>query len=563
MSDERAKRWIEESQRDAIRQSAGRQHIEAAATAEQRGDMTTAEREYDLAAQAFLNSATEYRASKSYKKAALFMCKAGDVYSDMADASNAVQAYQSAADDLFSAAAEHLMWGEDAETSKGIAIAVAASMIYIMVGKEADGFYRARGFNAEHASKIRLPATVRLSQIPQMLETSIQSMNLDSFASAENAVVTELKAALASANSQEFSKYVDRGLDMVREILRGKLKVPKINTQLVVPVDLTFTEEFPVRLIVKNTGEGEAYNLRFEWSLDEGLDFSSGERAKSIPMLAGGDSLDVAVVVKATEELIGKKEYAVVVRGSYADKLKTTYSLQAGPAAILLKDYKEGEKLLHDADVTDGRFGLLKSSIEDTPLEREPLLRVVDGLSASVRKSREEVEAGELEAAKARIKVVNDMIDAIDQIIGDDTLAERVKKTREEAKREYARQLLSPAFEEALKAVAAQEMKLEDEVGHALDEWDAEAHNKRELKASLLKIQDLMAQLKRQIGPGIVPPSQIGPIEAELSQIATNKVLDVSSRPTTPTKVELAQVLCRSIRSEITQILEAKKAKLD
>ncbi len=563
MSDERAKRWIEESQRDAIRQSAGRKHIEAAATAEQNGDMTTAEREYDLAAEAFVNSAFEYRSSKSYKKSALFMCKAGDVYSDMADASRAVQAYQSAADDLFSAAAEHLMWGEDAETSKGIAIAVAASMIYIMVGKEADGFYRARGFNAEHASKIRLPATVRLSQIPQMLETSIQSMSLDSFAAAENAVVTELKASLASAGSQEFSRYVDRGLDMVREILRGKLKVPKINTQLMIPVDLTFSEEFPVRLIVKNTGEGEALNLRFEWSFDEGLGFSSGERAKSIPMLAGGDSLDIAVVVKATEELVGKKEYAVVVRGSYSDKLKTEYSLQAGPAAILLKDYKEGEKLLHDADVTDGRFGLLKSSIEDTPLEPEPLIRVVDGLSDSVKKSRHEVEAGELEAAKARIKAVNDLIDAIDRILGDDTLAETIKRKRESDKKEYARELISPAIEATMKAVASQESKLEDEVGHALDEWDTEAHNKREVRSSLLKIQDLMMQLKRQIGPGIAPPSQIGPIEAELSQVLASKFLEVTSRPATPEKVELAQVLCRSIRSEITQILESKKAELD
>lgn len=563
MSDERAKKWIEESKRDTIRQSAGRQHIEAAAAAEQRGDIATAEREYDLAAQAFVRSAAEYRDSKSYKKAALFMCKAGDVYSDMADASSAVGAYESAADDLLSAAAEHLIWGEDAETSKGIAIAVAASMIYVMIGKEVDGFSKARGFSAEHASKIRLPATVRLSQIPQMLETAIQSMSLDSFASAENAVVTELKAALASANSQEFTKYVDRGLEMVREILRGKLKVPKISTQLVIPGDLTFDEEFPVRLVVKNTGEGEAYNMRFEWSLDEGLGFTSGERTKSIPVLSAGESLDVAVLVKSTESLVGKKEYAVVVRGTYSDKLKTEYSLQAGPAAILLKDYKEAEKLLHDADVTDGRFGLLKSSIEDTPLEAEPLMRVVDGLSASIKKSREEVESGELDAAKARIRAVNDMIDQIDKLIGDEALAQRIKDSRLTAKKEYAKERLVPAFEEASKAVEAQESKLEDEVSHALDDWDTEAHQKRAIKASLLKILDLMSQLKRQIGPGIAPPSQIGPIENELQSIMANKLLEVTTRPETPEKVELAQVLCRSLRTEIARLLDLKKAELE
>jgi hypothetical protein len=563
MSDERAKRWIEESKRDAIRQSAGRQHIEAAATAEQNGDMATAEREYDLAAQAFVRSASEYRESKSYKKAALFMCKAGDVYSDMASASQAVEAYQSAADDLLAAAAEHLIWGEDAETSKGTAIAVAASMIYIMIGKEADGFYKARGFNAEHASKIRLPATVRLSQIPQMLESAIQSMSLEAFASAENATVTELKAALASAGSQDFAKYVDRGLDMVREILRGKLKVPKISTQLVIPVDLTFTEDFPVRLVVKNTGEGEALNMRFEWSFDEGLEIQSGERTKSIPTLPGGDSLDVAVVVKSAESLVGKKEYAVVVRGSYADKLKTEYSLQAGPTAILLKDYKETEKLLHDADVTDGRFGLLKSSIEETPLEAEPLTRVVDGLSSSIKQSRSEVESGELGAAKARIRVVNDLIDAIDRIVGDEALLQRVRESRMAAEKEYAKGVLLPAIEEVSNVVVAQEKKLEDEASHALDEWDTEAHSKREVRASVLKLQELMGQLKRQVGPGIVPPSQIGPIEQELQQLLSNKFLEVTARPETTDKVELAQVLCRSLRTEITRLLESKKSELE
>ena len=341
MSDERAKKWIEESQKDSIRQSAGNQHIQAAQQAERAGDYASMEKEYAAAGEAFLKSAVEYRSSKSFKKAALNMCDAGDVFSELADASKAVEAYRQGADDLLSASAEHLMWGEDAETSKGTALAITACMIYIMIGKEADGFYKARSFTAEHSSKIRLRAVVRLSQIPQMLESAIQSLDLNAFAEAENAAVTELKSGLASAGSPEFSKYVDHGLDMVREILRGKLKVPKISSQLSIPIDLTFTEDFSVKISIKNSGDDDATNMKLEWHIDEGLNIVSGERNKTIPTVPAGETLDVSITLKSAEALGGTREFSVLVRGTYEDKLKTEYSLQAGPTILILKDYKE------------------------------------------------------------------------------------------------------------------------------------------------------------------------------------------------------------------------------
>lgn len=559
MSDERAKRWIEESQKDTVRQSAGRQHLDAARQAEERGDVAGAEREYMAAADSFAQSAAEYRAGKSFKKAALFMCEAGDVYSDMADASKAVEAYQGAADDLLAASREHLMWGEDAETSKGTALAMASCMLLIMVGKEADAFYRARTFNAENASKIRLPAVIRLSQIPQMLETAIQTVNLDSFAAAENAAVTELKAALATAGSQDFAKYVDRGLDMVRELLRGKLRVPKINSQLVLPVDLTFSEEFPLRIIIKNEGDGEALNMKIEWSLDDGLAFVSGERTKSIPVLPAGESLDFAVVVKSSDEMIGSKEYAIVVRGTYSDKLQTDYSLQAGPAAVMLKDFKESEKILHDVDVTDGRFGLLKSSIEDSDLEAEPLVLIVDGLSSAIRKSRADIEKGEIEAAKARVQVINDLIDTIDNVIGDESLAMRVMASRQERAKEFALERLSLAFDDAIKTVEDQEKRLEAESEHALHEWDNDAQRKRQMKETIERIKDTVNRLRSEMAVTGQPTGQLETLGVELEGVLRSSLLEAGMKPSSPEKVEIAQVMCRSILARLTQLLEAER----
>ena len=564
MSDERARKWVEETNKDTIRQSAGSQHIQAAQLAERAGDYATMERELAAAGQAFLQSAAEYRASKSFKKAALNMCDAGDVFSELSDATTAINAYQQGADDLLAASGEHLMWGEDAETGKGTALAMTACMIYIMIGKEADSFYKARGFAAENSSKIRLPATIRLSQIPQMLESAIQALNLDAFAEAENAAVTELKSALASSGSPEFSKYVDRGLDMVREILRGKLKVPKISSHLTIPIDLTFTEDFSVKISIKNSGEGDATNMKLEWHFEECLNVVSGERNKTIHTLPAGETLDVSIILRSAEALGGTREFSVVVRGTYEDKLKTEYSLQAGPAVLTLKDYKESEKLLHDCSVTEGRYGFLKASIEESEFEAEPLLRIADGLVASLKQARTDVDEGNLDSAKARLQIVNDMVDQIDALLGDDALIEKVTAAKLAEKKAYAMSKIIPAFDEAIASTTKQETKLETELPLALSEWDASAEKKKRIRSAAVIIKDIAGQLKGKL---VTPELQaldanISDIQLEANKIVNDSHLIVGSRPESPDKIEMALVVARSIRNEITQMMEKKKQEL-
>ncbi|MGY5881175.1 MAG: hypothetical protein RTV31_13045, partial [Candidatus Thorarchaeota archaeon] len=428
----------------------------------------------------------------------------------------------------------------------------------------ADGFYKARGFSAENSSKIRLPAVIRLSQIPQMLESAIQSLNLDAFAEAENAAVTELKSALASSASPEFSKYVDRGLDMVREILRGKLKVPKISSQLTIPIDLTFTEDFTIKLTVKNSGEGDATNMKLEWHIDEGLNIASGEQTKTIHTVPAGETLDVPITLRSAEALGGSREFSVVVRGTYEDKLKTEYSLQAGPAVLTLKDYKESEKLLHDCSVTEGRYGFLKASIEESEFEAEPLLRIADGLVASLKQARTDVEEGNLDSAKARLQIVNDMVDQIDALLGDDALIEKVTAAKLAEKKAYAMSKIIPTFDEAIASATKQETKLETELPLALSEWDASAEKKKRIHSAAVIIKDIAGQLKVKLTtPELqVLDANISDIQLEANKIVNDSHLIVGSRPESPDKIEMALVVARSIRNELTQMMEKKKQEL-
>ncbi|MHA2140799.1 MAG: hypothetical protein ACXADC_06770 [Candidatus Thorarchaeota archaeon] len=589
MSDEDVRRMIEEATKESLRQSfteAGRKFIEAAGVSERKGDFEGADKLYRQAADAYEKAAEKYRTGKGFKNSAMNMCAAGDVYSELAESQKAVDAYAAAAEDLFSASGEHLLWGEDAETAKGTTLAMTACMILLMIGREADSFYRARTFSAENASKLRFPAIVRLSQIPQMIETSIQSMDLDGFSAAETTAVTELKAALANANAQEFTKYVDKGLDMVREILRGKLKVPRLVPQLALPNDMTFSDEFPIRVIIQNAGDGEATNLNMEWHIDEDLVVMSGEQKKSIPMLPPGESIDIAVVVKAKEGIMGVKEYTVMMKGAYSDKLKTEYSLQVGPGTLVLKDFKETEKLQQALDVTATRLGLLTSQVEDSPFEKEVLHGVVSSISKSSEQARTYIDEGDLPSARACVHVVNEMVDKLDEILGDEELIARVNDAKEARKRSYAKVMLQSAKEEIDSTLQGKQAKIDTASADAQVEWRTLADSKKGLTALISstreKTSDLIGDLEGLKGElpsaaDSVDPtegavrtkhramvetavSKLSGIRAELERMMGDRTLAVGETPATPEKVELAKKLVDEIISDIGAIIESKKS---
>lgn len=591
MSNNDVRRIIEEATKESLRQSfteAGRKFAQAAEISEQSGDHVGAEKLYIQAAETYGKAAERYRASKSFKSSALNMCAAGDLYSELADSGKAVNAYESGASDLLKAADEHIMWGDPAGAKKGTALAIAACMIYLMIGREADAFQKARSFTAQNASKIATTDVIRLSQVPQQLEAAIRSIDIEGFSSAETTAVSELKPALIDAGAQEFGKYVDKGLDMTREILRGKLKIPKVVTQVEIPVDMTFTERFPLRAVFNNRGEGAALKLSAEWFIDEGLAFVSGDKKKHTPSLGAGQSGSMEAYVQSSKELMGVKEFSVMVRGTYTDKLGTEYSLQAGPTILILKDYKETEKLLHDLDVTDGRISLLGASIDESSLEKEPLKRIVAGLSASLEKCRDDIDEKRLEIAKARISLANDIVDTVDGLLGDDAFLKAVLASRQAEMRAFAKSRLQLVRQTLQSTLTGQEKKLKSEEATSTAEWEKDSKGKRDLAAAISSARDQLSDLSRDVetvysqmpsAGGATSPTEVAArtkvrtsldaakakltkARTQLDSLLSSDVFKATDRRAALAKAELAQVVARSIVNELAAVIDARLSEL-
>jgi hypothetical protein len=375
---------------------------------------------------------------------------------------------------------------------------------------------------------------------------------------------------------------------MVRQILRGKLKVPKISAHLDLPVDMTFSEDFPLRLQLQNTGDGDALNVSAEWRLDDGISLVSGEIKKSIPNLRAGTTANMDVRVRSSEQLAGQKEFSVVVRGTYSDQLNTEYSLQAGPGSFVLKDFKESEKLLQDVDVTGGRIALLDPSIDESSIEAQMLKPISAKLVEFMKDARSEVEQKHLDSAKARIKLANEMVDVIDATLGDEIIAKQIKDENATKKRAYARKCLEEVRSQILDTMTSQEQKMDREVGPTLEEWDADASMKRKLSESIGHIAVSVSALVSELEAiqAEMPPasttddpalaakrtklrtaledakSKLSDVSSRFESVKANSSLTVGPRPDTPAKIEMAMVVLRSVVGELTQILDSKKSEL-
>jgi hypothetical protein len=251
----------------------------------------------------------------------------------------------------------------------------------------------------------------------------------------------------------------------------------------------------------------------------------------------------------------------------------------------VLKDFKETEKLQQALDVTDTRLGILTSTVEDSPFEKEVLHGVVSSISSSTKQARAYLEEGDIPSARGCVHVVNEMVDKIDEILGDEELIARVKAAKEAKRRSYAKVMLQSAKEEIDSTLKGKQAKVEAASFEAQVEWGHQAESKKGLAALISstrnKTSDLIGDLEALKGElpsaaDSVDPtegalrtkhrtmletavSKLSGIRAELERMTSDRILAVGETPDTPEKVELAKKLVDELISDIGAILESKK----
>ncbi len=427
MSEEELRRALESATKNVGQQSyeaAAMQYEEAAKQALAMGDNARANQLFEKAASTYIEAGDHLTNNKRYRGATSAYAHAAMIYEQMKQPALAKRLYLKAAQSA-SKYAEDLAMFE--EYDKAASIAVAAGFIYILGGDYDTGNDVVNRFRQKYGSKVITPDAQRILTILDLINNANKTLNVDLLASAENITRTEFRSGLVQAKSDDLFSITERAFDIVRENMRSKIKLPKVIAELEIPIDLTFKEAFTINLDIKNVGEGEAKNITVEFFIPDGLQVLSGNERQTILRVNPNETQVASIKLKATTDMVGEKAYSFKAKVSYMDILGSAYSIQVGPVDIVLRDYKESEKLTKDVSQLESKlYNLKEVSHSEAALDDLLMDRIINIFEHAVKSVLASVSEKDMAKARSKYELTSELVELLGNTINDANLRKQI-----------------------------------------------------------------------------------------------------------------------------------------
>ncbi len=130
--------------------------------------------------------------------------------------------------------------------------------------------------------------------------------------------------------SSLFTQAIRDTLDLAREELTSRIKLPKLTCELVHTRDLVFGEAFECKILIENKGEGPAQNVNYSLHLDSDLEMIEGDSKATIGSIGVTEKNEFDVKLAcATGEGETQAEKSLTITLSYEDVLQNKRSTAA------------------------------------------------------------------------------------------------------------------------------------------------------------------------------------------------------------------------------------------
>ncbi len=444
MSEEELRRALEAATKSAGQQSyeaAALKYEEAAKQALAMGDTARANQLFEKAASTFIEAGDLLTNNKRYRGATSAYAHAARIYEQMKQPALAKRLYLKAAQSASKYADDLAMFEEYA---KAASIAVAAGFIYILGGDSDTGNDVVNRFKQKYGSKVVTPDAQRILSILELINNATKTLNVDLLSSAENITRTEFRSGLVQAKSEDLYPITERAFELIRENMRSKIKLPKVIAELEIPIDLTFKEAFTLNLNIKNMGDGEAKNVTVEFFVPDGLQVLSGNERQTILRINPNETQVASLKLKATTDMVGEKTYSFKAKVSYMDILGSAYSIQVGPVDIVLRDYKESEKLTKDVSQLEAKLSNLKQTSHDTAALDDMLMdRIINIFEQAAKSVLASISEKDMAKARSRYELTAELVDMLGNTINDEALKKQLAENLAAKINEEKRRILT------------------------------------------------------------------------------------------------------------------------
>ncbi|MCG3218750.1 MAG: hypothetical protein KAR35_07075 [Candidatus Heimdallarchaeota archaeon] len=408
--------------------------INQAIQARDAGNNKQAIKLFDEAAQAFNYAASGFRQQKRFRAASEASYQAYQAYQLANFTDKANEALFFLTEDLFSAAENYLTFGEHEKAMIPITISCYA---FFLSG------------DIQKAKEIYVKYLPQIENIPGFGLNSLYSVGYfvealtnvssEAFFTAKEYVQGSLLPNLGVVQSDDFKRLIEEAVEIVSQLYRSNVKLPKISVETKIGADILFNESFEAVFEVVNDGEGPANQTELKLILPSEVEVLEGQLQVSLGEI----------------EAEGRKEVKYLLRNQDADAEEATVELSGevittdilnnrnvsyfGPIEVTFRRTRLSEKYKEELDTSKEKLLTYEIKVKEvnyvSPKLYEQLLSSFRNLIAFVNVK---IEGGAFEHARAGLDNLVIIRKAMDKLLLDDETVTSFKEWMTREKDQYA-----------------------------------------------------------------------------------------------------------------------------
>ncbi len=314
---------------------------EAAKICETKGLKENAQSLYEQAAKTYRQAAEDYFTNKkSYRSAAENFYYALEIYTLLGFEEEIKNCYTNVANSLQAASFDYILWEDWDDAVASISL---SALIYILIedfesGKKTfDDWISQTGYSSEQVGELPI-----LNLTREVIE-AYESLDLELLTKDRTVLGSILKSALVRINASFLNELVDQAFDVLENKIREQVLYPNLESTIEFPFDVVYGDEFAIQLILKNVGEGNAFDVQLEFFPQKGI-IADGDIVKRRNIIEPAEEVKFQWTLKSEQRERETTEFPISINLRYMDSLKTIYSTNIGPFPLIIKKFSEKEK---------------------------------------------------------------------------------------------------------------------------------------------------------------------------------------------------------------------------
>lgn len=406
-----------------------RKYLSAAKMQESNRGLEQARDLYHEAIKNYIRASEENKEKKRYRASAENLYEITKIYQHLGADEDRIAATRAAVEDLFNAAQEYFMWNE---YERGILLVATASFLLFDIKEfdEAESQYH------EYMSKIQNdPTFTRAQQVLYSVGYAIkalQDIDTEALLNAQQLIGSHLIPGLNQLKADMFIPGIEKGINMVMEEFRSKIKLPKIIPELHVSRDLVLNEPKDLTIKIINEGEGSGLDLNLELKIPEEIEILDGNVDFQLDELKPGEEVEHKITFRCMSAT-GDIEYEIKANLTFLDQLQTKQSMLIGPYSLYFREKSLSKQLGEQLDTLSEKLTKYIKELEKIKIIPQSSTELFSELiSSKIQEAESNLKEEEFEVIKANISTIKALYNKVDVILSDKFLEPIYQKREEE-----------------------------------------------------------------------------------------------------------------------------------